>query len=72
MAPKKDFTQVANGIFEQATGVAAAPAESAKQIAGRKGGLKGGAVRMGSLTAEQKRELSMSGVSNRLSNKRRP
>ena len=66
MATKKDFTQVAHAVFMQATGAApkkAAP--TAKQIAGRKGGLIGGKKRMTSMTDDEKARLSALGVAAR-------
>lgn len=69
MATKKDFTQIAFAVFQQATGQApkkAAP--NAKQIAGRKGGLKGGKVRMDALTEEQRTALALKGVAGRKKN----
>ena len=59
MATKKDFSQVAHDVFMRATGQAPAKrAPSAKQIAGRKGGLKGGAVRAAALTPEQRSDIA--------------
>lgn len=56
--PKKDFSQVAFDVVQQATGEAPKPqVKTAKQEAGRKGGLKGGKSRMASLTPEQRSEL---------------
>jgi hypothetical protein len=43
MTSKKDFTQVAFAVFQQAVGEVPKTAPSPKQEAGRKGGLKGGA-----------------------------
>ena len=66
MATKKDFTQVAHGVFMQAIGAArklAAP--TAKQLAGRKGGLKGGKARMDALTDDQRTALALKGVAGR-------
>ena len=65
MATKKDFTQVAHAVFMQATGQAPKKVETAKQAAGRKGGLKGGKARMAALTDEQRLELSAKGVAAR-------
>ena len=66
MATKKDFTQVAHAVFLQATGVAPKPEPlTAKQIAGRKGGLKGGKARMAALTDAQRIELAAKGVAGR-------
>lgn len=58
--PKKDFSQVAFDVVQQATGEKPKPpAKTAKQEAGRKGGLKGGAARMADMTEEQRRELAL-------------
>ncbi len=66
MATKKDFTQVAHAVFMQATGAAPKKAEpTAKQVAGRKGGLVGGKKRMDSMTGEEKARLSALGVTAR-------
>ncbi len=66
MASKKDFTQVAHDVFMQATGQAPKPKPlTAKQIAGSKGGLKGGKARMDALTAEQRADLAAKGVAGR-------
>jgi len=66
MATKKDFTQVAHAVFQQAVGEAPkAVALTPKQAAGRAGGLKGGKARMQSLTDEQRTELAMKGVAGR-------
>lgn len=62
---KKDFTQVAHGVFQQAVGEAPIKAETAKQTSGRKGGIKGGKARMDALNEEQRRELAMRGVQAR-------
>lgn len=66
MATKKDFTQVAHSVFLQATGAAPKKAEpTAKQLAGRKGGLVGGKKRMDAMTDEEKAKLSALGVAAR-------
>jgi hypothetical protein len=65
MATKKDFTQVAHAVFVQATGGAPASKVTAKQEAGRKGGLAGGKKRMAALTEAQRHELAMLGVASR-------
>lgn len=66
MATKKDFTQVAHDVFMQATSGAPKQAErTAKQLAGRKGGLKGGKARMDALTDEQRTALALKGVAGR-------
>jgi hypothetical protein len=63
MATKKDFTQVAHAVFVQATG--GAPVKTAKQLAGRKGGLAGGKKRMAALTDEQRTALALKAVAAR-------
>ena len=63
MATKKDFTQVAHGVFVQATG--GPPMKTAKQLAGRKGGLVGGKKRMESATPEERARVSAMGVAAR-------
>lgn len=65
MATKKDFTQVAHAVFMQATGQAPKPKQTAKQIAGRAGGLKGGKARMEVMNQAQRIELAMKGVEAR-------
>ena len=66
MATKKDFTQFAHAVFMQATGAAPKKAEpTAKQLAGKKGGLKGGKSRMDALSEEQRTALAMQGVAAR-------
>jgi len=65
MATKKDFTQVAHAVFLQATGEAPKKVETAKQIAGRKGGLVGGKSRMASMSDDEKARLSALGVAAR-------
>ena len=63
MAPKKDYTQVAHAVFVQATG--GPPVKTAKQLAGRKGGLVGGKKRMDKLTDDQRTALALKGVAGR-------
>jgi hypothetical protein len=58
MGTKKDFTQIAFAVVQQATGGAPKPKRTAKQASGRAGGLKGGRTRMGVLSAEQRAELA--------------
>lgn len=58
--PRKDFTQVAFGVVQQATGEAP-PAKkplTGKKADSQKGGLRGGKSRMEALTAEQRKELA--------------
>lgn len=63
MATKKDFTQVAHAVLVQATG--GPPVKTAKQLAGRKGGLVGGKRRMEAATDEEKARVSALGVAAR-------
>jgi hypothetical protein len=63
MATKKDFTQVAFAVAQQAAG--GAPVKTPKQLAGRKGGLVGGKKRMDAATEEEKARLSAMGVAAR-------
>lgn len=66
--PKKDFTQVAFDVVQQATGEAPKPpAKTAKQVAGAKGGKKGGHSRMTSMTEEERRELALKAAGARWS-----
>lgn len=59
MTVKKDFTQVAFAVFQEATGAVPKKAPNPKQEAGRKGGLKGGAKRMAALTEAERKELAL-------------
>ena len=53
--PKKDINQLAKFLSDQAKGeIPPAPEESARVIASRKGGLKGGAARAVKLTPEER------------------
>lgn len=63
--PKKDFTQVAFDVVQRATGATAAPAKTAKQLAGAKGGAKGGAKRMANMSAEERREMALKAANAR-------
>ncbi len=57
---KKDFTQTAFSVVQQATGEEPKPpAKTARQINGAKGGVKGGATRMADMTPEQRKELAL-------------
>lgn len=56
--PKKDFSQIAFQVVQQATGEVPKPAaKTERQMNSSKGGLKGGVKRMESLTQEQRSEL---------------
>ncbi len=64
--PKKDINQLAKFIVDQAIGDSPKPAPlSAKQLAGRKGGQKGGKSRMEAMSEEQKTALALKGVAAR-------
>lgn len=61
--PRKDFTQIAFGVVQKATGEAPVEPEMdpKKKVAiesGRKGGLKGGTERAKKLTAEERSEIA--------------
>jgi hypothetical protein len=56
--PRKDFTQIAFDVVQQATGEAVKPEESAKTKAGRKGGLKGGTARAAALTPKKRTAIA--------------
>lgn len=56
---KKDFTQVAFNVVQQATGEKGKSGpETERQKNSRKGGLKGGAKRMAELSKEERSELA--------------
>ena len=58
--PKKDFSQIAFSVVQQATGAVPKPAaKTARQVNGAKGGVKGGASRMADMTPEQRKELAL-------------
>ena len=63
--PKKDFTQVAFAVVQQATGEAPKNTTTPRQENSRKGGLKGGAVRAEKLTAEQRSEIAKKAAQGR-------
>lgn len=65
MTAKKDFTQVAHAVFQQAIGAAPIKTETAKQAAGRKGGLVGGKKRMEALSEAERKALSAKAVAAR-------
>ena len=56
--PKKDFTQVAFAVVQQATGAAPRPTKTMRQVNSAKGGLKGGASRMAALSDTERTELA--------------
>ena len=60
--PRKDFSQIAFDVVQQAIGdVVPEPIDEKKKAAqesGRRGGLKGGTARASSLTPEQRSEIA--------------
>ncbi len=61
--PRKDFTQVAHGVFQKAIGEAPpepeiTPEKKAAIESGRKGGIKGGTARAKKLTAQERSEIA--------------
>ena len=70
--PRKDFTQVAFGVVQQATGEAPPaldidPKKRAAIESGRKGGVKGGTARAKKLTAEERSEIAKKAAAARWS-----
>ena len=67
--PKKDFSQIAFDVVQQATGeVVPEPIDDKKKAAqesGRRGGLKGGAARAATLTLEQRSEIAKNAAAKR-------
>jgi hypothetical protein len=55
---RKDFTQIAFDVVQQAAGETGTLPDSAKAKAGRKGGAKGGASRATALTSKQRSEIA--------------
>ena len=66
---RRDFTQIAFAVVQQATGEAEpAPELTGKKADSRKGGLKGGKTRMEMLTKEQRSELAKQAANARWEN----
>lgn len=65
--PKKDFTQVAFAVVQQATGEVPKPMTTPRQENSRKGGLKGGVARASKLTADQRSEIAKKAAQGRWS-----
>lgn len=63
--PKKDFSQIAFSVVQQATGEVPKPKLNAKQEAGRKGGTIGGAARASKLTPLQRAEIARNAAAKR-------
>ena len=56
---RKDFTQTALAVVQQATGEVIPPTPTKRQENGRKGGIVGGIARAARLTSDQKREIAV-------------
>jgi hypothetical protein len=63
--PKKDFSQIAFNVVQQATGETPRPTTTPRQENSRKGGLKGGAKRMADLTDAERSELAKKAAKGR-------
>ena len=67
--PRKDFSQIAFDVVQQAIGeVVPEPIDDKKKAAqesGRRGGLKGGAARATALTPEQRSEIAKKAAAKR-------
>ena len=67
--PRKDFSQIAFDVVQQAIGeVAPEPIDDKKKAAqesGRRGGLKGGTARATALTPEQRSEIAKKAAAKR-------
>lgn len=65
--PRKDFTQVAFGVVQQATGEAEPVKKPliGKKADSSKGGKRGGKSRMDALTPEQRKELAQKAATAR-------
>ena len=63
---RKDFTQIAFDVVQQATGEVARKAElTGKKADSRKGGLVGGKARADKLTSEQRLEIAKGATAKR-------
>ena len=64
--PRRDFSQIAFDIVQQATGEVEPPPElTGKKADSRKGGLVGGKARAGKLTPEQRSEIAKKAAQTR-------
>lgn len=63
--PRKDFTQTALDVVQQATGEVTAPAPSKKQESGRLGGIKGGTARAIKLAPEDRKAIATKAAATR-------
>jgi hypothetical protein len=64
---KKDFSQIAFSVVQQATGDEPKPKTTPRQENSRKGGLKGGVTRMSSLSEDERKVLAVKAASARWS-----
>ena len=64
---KKDFSQIAFSVVQQATGEVPKPVTTPRQENSRKGGLKGGVARASKLTAAQRSEIAKNAAAERWS-----
>ena len=62
---KKDFSQIAFSVVQQATGEAPKPVTTLRQENSRKGGLKGGAKRMADLSDTERSDLGKKAAKTR-------
>ena len=73
---KKDFSQIALDVVQQAIGeVVPEPIDDEKKAAqesGRRGGLKGGTARAATLTADQRSEIAKVAASARWKKRSKP
>ena len=71
--PRKDFSQIAFDVVQQAIGeVVPEPIDDKKkatQESGRRGGLKGGTARAATLTPEQRSEIAKRAANKRWNNR---
>ena len=70
--PKKDLNELAAFIVAQAIDDLPKPVETARQKAGRLGGVKGGAGRAIKLSKEKKREIAIKGAATRWAKRKSP
>jgi hypothetical protein len=63
--PRKDFTQIAYDVVQQATGEMVRKPESVKAKSGRKGGIKGGNSRATVLSPEQRSAIAKKAAEKR-------
>lgn len=66
--PRKDFTQTAFNVFQQAIGEAEAEELTERQINSSKGGKKGGKARAEKLTPEERSDIAKKAAKKRWDN----